>query len=806
MALELIHTSAVSGLRPGSSGFCTVAMTTGMPVSLEERLVVLGGYRPAPGMTDSPPSFSHVRIDVGGRTWSVLTAVRAAPPDHSGRPNKLAHHLVLETPDFADAGPAWLLRSPGVVIDRFEGPPRWIPQPRRLPSSGPVSPRRCDAWAKATGDAGWAGALVNAFLLDPSRISCIVHGPEVDPLELIDEAISLLPREHRWRVTFATHFQQPIAGAPCTWRFCLRGTPAALGASRTATGLYLDLDEARHSGATPGPGRFMTLAREGFASWWGIAHETGSELDGSELPEPWSGPADAAGARGRDGADRPDEVAAVSEGRTDPRRAVAEDRPEPGRSRRAKARVLRGAMMAVAALLFLVTGAAVAVLVERFVLDRQSLPEDSLILAERHRIEQQLREVTAERDELRRALRSAEERSAEAAAERRRVELERDELRAKAEHLTAQLQAFDSLSPVGGDGSSGAPPAAGSARGSSPASDADQRPSAPGSARDDRTRRGDPATPRGASSPSTGPAPTKGAAPAMLVPGPDGRASFPASRPLREISSLGVIAPERRALGSLPSNARSLRVEIPPSLVELSQRPALQGEATIISVTPKDSPREDLARVEVEGDQLYLQWIPSTPIAPLRHYFEAIDSALPLIDFVVVLDDGSTLRVHAEPPERVVQLPPRAPTTVLLGFRSPSLRLLPQPSNEWTVSAESTPTHVRFAHRSGSVQMELDGNAGSLRVQVLSPHSDQLDRLERELREMERDRPNVRPEERAFHDADERSLREKIAALRTRIAKEEIQLPAHLPQAEIRDAHLDRAVMRVRLVHAGAAP
>ena len=42
MALELIYTSAVRGLRAGTSGFCTVAMTKGLPPALVPRLEALG--------------------------------------------------------------------------------------------------------------------------------------------------------------------------------------------------------------------------------------------------------------------------------------------------------------------------------------------------------------------------------------------------------------------------------------------------------------------------------------------------------------------------------------------------------------------------------------------------------------------------------------------------------------------------------------------------------------------------------------------------------------------------------------------
>ena len=43
---ELFYTSAPRGLRPGSSGFCTVSMTSGMPPTLISRLESLSSYQP----------------------------------------------------------------------------------------------------------------------------------------------------------------------------------------------------------------------------------------------------------------------------------------------------------------------------------------------------------------------------------------------------------------------------------------------------------------------------------------------------------------------------------------------------------------------------------------------------------------------------------------------------------------------------------------------------------------------------------------------------------------------------------------
>src|SRR5438067_11812467 len=101
MSQELIYTSAPRGLKAGSSGFCTVAMSAGMPAALASRLESISGYRPLfplgdAGAARNPVAWSHCRIDVGGAARHVLSRVAFAGADYSGRSNKLAHHVALD--------------------------------------------------------------------------------------------------------------------------------------------------------------------------------------------------------------------------------------------------------------------------------------------------------------------------------------------------------------------------------------------------------------------------------------------------------------------------------------------------------------------------------------------------------------------------------------------------------------------------------------------------------------------------------------------------------------------------------------
>jgi hypothetical protein len=258
MALQLVYTSATKGLRAGTSGFCTVAMTRGLPPALVPRLEALGGYRPGPS-GDGPVAFAFWRIDLAGSIAHVLSVVGPAPPDHTQRTNKIATYVVLGADELVPAGPAWLLGQPGLLRRAWKGEPAWIEAPVRVPASGAVGARVCSAWMAACGDAGWAGTVASAFLRDQGKPIHVIVPASLDPLPLADEVICLLPDWARWRLTFSTYFLQPVAGVPCSLRFCLEGTPAA-DAARQSKSMVVDL--VRGPGQAP-DGRHARVARTG---------------------------------------------------------------------------------------------------------------------------------------------------------------------------------------------------------------------------------------------------------------------------------------------------------------------------------------------------------------------------------------------------------------------------------------------------------------------------------------------------------------------------------------------------------------
>lgn len=264
MSQELHYTSVPRGLQPGSRGFCVVAATPNLPAPLRERLEGLSGYQqvfpphdPRAGL--NPVVFAHHRLNLGGWPLSVLSRVAFAGLDYTDRSNKYAHHVVLDPVERPPGGPAWLLSRPGFMDHSWSGEPRALPAGRAVPR-GDLAPGIAVAWRSATGDAGWAGALAEAFLNDPGRPAYLIYEPGFDPLPLFAEALALLPPARRWDVDFNTYFTVAPQGLTCAWRGVLAGTPAAELALKTPSALVLNLTRPMGS---PADGPLIQQARTG---------------------------------------------------------------------------------------------------------------------------------------------------------------------------------------------------------------------------------------------------------------------------------------------------------------------------------------------------------------------------------------------------------------------------------------------------------------------------------------------------------------------------------------------------------------
>jgi len=246
MAKELIYTSAERGLRPGTRGFCTVAYTRGMRPQAVQILEGLSAYKNLyavhdPRTANSPVAVSHYRLAAMGQSLNVLSRVAPTSADHTGRSNKMAHHVVLSAREQIPGGPGTLARQPGFFVESWEGAPRHIEEQKTIPDDCGPSDLRATHWQTMAGDAGWAGVLAYTFLERAASPAFLIFEPGMDILPLIDESLALLPPENRWQVTFSTYFTSLPAQATCAWRCCVPDSEALREAKRNPRVLVIDL-------------------------------------------------------------------------------------------------------------------------------------------------------------------------------------------------------------------------------------------------------------------------------------------------------------------------------------------------------------------------------------------------------------------------------------------------------------------------------------------------------------------------------------------------------------------------------------
>ncbi len=248
MAFELIYTSNPTGIRAGSSGFCTVAHTNSMPKPLITILEGLSGYNPLyphydPQAWNNPVSYAHCIRD----NYHILSRVCFNGTDYTQRSNKLASHIVIDEMEVCtlQGGPSSVFFVDGIFKDaNWQIKPEIYEKPLILPQMS-LKGARCQTWEKVTGDAGWGGVLAENYLSKPDKNTYIVYAPEqhIEILKLIHEALALLPEAVRWNVSFNTYCTNIPAGITYLWRCCLVGSDMIAKARHLGTDVIIDISQ-----------------------------------------------------------------------------------------------------------------------------------------------------------------------------------------------------------------------------------------------------------------------------------------------------------------------------------------------------------------------------------------------------------------------------------------------------------------------------------------------------------------------------------------------------------------------------------
>jgi hypothetical protein len=224
MSFELIHTSVEKSLR-GGAGFATAVATEGMPPGLENVLAEMSAFEVDSARSSGADEvdWCHRIVTLQGRSYTVLSRVSGCGPDWSGRPNRVAHHLVLDASERPEAGPAWALANFG---EFSSGVPEveWRKTGPRIPA-GSLGPRVPSHWAAAGFDPGWAGMVASALLDGGGATVYLVLPGGRGTLSLVEDVFAILPHDRRWNMTFSTRFQRVPVSTRCQLRCVRAGAP-----------------------------------------------------------------------------------------------------------------------------------------------------------------------------------------------------------------------------------------------------------------------------------------------------------------------------------------------------------------------------------------------------------------------------------------------------------------------------------------------------------------------------------------------------------------------------------------------------
>jgi hypothetical protein len=220
MARVLIYSSAKRLLAAGRTGFGTVARSrkiSTLAVGAIERLSQFDSKR---GVDRSRVIMAHRRINVGNTAFHLLSSIRDAGADYTGRTNHLAHHLLV------DANEARQLAGRGItpadILQNYEWLKSWDVAPRYFEDSEDVDLLALGQQRKAGTRENWTrltGNGIQARLIASKKApkSALLVLPDREaPLPLMAEAFDELDA-HSWGTTFTTALESSDSVSDFAW-------------------------------------------------------------------------------------------------------------------------------------------------------------------------------------------------------------------------------------------------------------------------------------------------------------------------------------------------------------------------------------------------------------------------------------------------------------------------------------------------------------------------------------------------------------------------------------------------------------
>ena len=219
MAWQLIYTSSPRLLEAGRTGFGTVAKHRAIGALLTGSLESISQFARLAGYDPNRIIYTHRILQTGSTRFNVLSCLRDAGSDYTGRTNHIAQHLIATESEVAELIQHGV--TPADILWGMDWKSCWEGDARYLEISDEVklssaTPFSYNAWTSLTGLADhsrlpWsAAAEKGCYLVVPASM---------DPRQIVGEALHQYP-QRAWEITFTTHLEPNDALGDFKW-ICL---------------------------------------------------------------------------------------------------------------------------------------------------------------------------------------------------------------------------------------------------------------------------------------------------------------------------------------------------------------------------------------------------------------------------------------------------------------------------------------------------------------------------------------------------------------------------------------------------------
>ena len=261
MAFQLVYTSAPKLLQAGRTGFGTVARHPALKGTLQEEIERISQFSRVAGLDTHRTIYAHRILNIRGEAFNVISRIRDAGSDYTGRTNHIAHHIVVPSSEAKhDLSPVDLiiqLEHSGIWRNSWEDGPREFSADEEIKIAGFT--KLIDLPATH-----WQPPK-NAALPASGRYyeSCwILHGGEMNndgtPLILWMIGESLLLAQSPWNVSFSTDIQPTERVEELRWKGVCNTSPMRAVALQSVRPT-IDLSD---SAALPEPDGKLALMAE----------------------------------------------------------------------------------------------------------------------------------------------------------------------------------------------------------------------------------------------------------------------------------------------------------------------------------------------------------------------------------------------------------------------------------------------------------------------------------------------------------------------------------------------------------------